>query len=104
MTAPTERFHVLAQLEHLHSKFVGTGHADSTRWEWLTNQHRDTLSSIIGMLSFLPLIHYYLGHQDNLSYVAVAQNKSKARVKFELLKKMIQPCGPPPEKSPLDDL
>uniref|UniRef100_A0A0N4ZNL8 Splicing factor 3B subunit 5 n=1 Tax=Parastrongyloides trichosuri TaxID=131310 RepID=A0A0N4ZNL8_PARTI len=91
MTAPTERFHVLAQLEHLHSKFVGTGHADSTRWEWLTNQHRDTLSSIIG-------------HQDHLSYVAVAQNKTKARVKFELLKKMIQPCGPPPEKTPLDDL
>jgi len=28
------RFHVLAQLEHLQSKYTGTGHADMTRWEW----------------------------------------------------------------------
>lgn len=47
--ATIERFHVLAQLEHLQSKFVGTGHADVSRWEWVTNQHRDTYASIIGI-------------------------------------------------------
>uniref|UniRef100_A0AC35TIV6 Splicing factor 3B subunit 5 n=1 Tax=Rhabditophanes sp. KR3021 TaxID=114890 RepID=A0AC35TIV6_9BILA len=90
MTAPTERFHVLAQLEHLHLKFVGTLNSDSTKWECMTSQHRDTLASIIG-------------HQDHLTFVSIAQNKTKARVRFELMQKMIQPCGPPPERSALDD-
>ena len=30
------------------SKYVGTGHADTTKHEWLVNQHRDTTASIIG--------------------------------------------------------
>lgn len=45
---PGERFHILAQLEHLQSKFTGTGHSDVTRHEWIVNQHRDTLASMIG--------------------------------------------------------
>ncbi|RCN42377.1 hypothetical protein ANCCAN_11674 [Ancylostoma caninum] len=45
MSGPGERFHVLAQLDHLHSKYTGTGHADTTRYEWLTNQLRDTRAS-----------------------------------------------------------
>lgn len=45
---PAERFHVLAQLEYLQSKYTGTGHADLNSWEWVTNQHRDTYASIIG--------------------------------------------------------
>lgn len=49
-SGPAERFHVLAQLEYLQSKYTGTGHADSNSWEWVTNQHRDTNASIIGNL------------------------------------------------------
>ena len=64
---------------------LGTGHADSTRWEWGSNIHRDTLAS-------------YIGHFDMLNHIALCENESKARVKFQLLKKMIQPCGPPHEK------
>ncbi len=30
--------------------------------------------------------------------VAVSQNDSIGRVRYQLLEKMLQPCGPPPEK------
>lgn len=33
-----------------------------------------------------------------INHIALCENESKARVKFQLLKKMIQPCGPPHEK------
>ena len=72
------------------------------RWltcsEWITNQHRDTSASIIGNNSLT-------------SYLAVADGEAKARVKFEQCEvrrgavprahpqRMLQPCGPPPERS-----
>ena len=80
-----DRFNILSQMEHLQSKYMGTGHADSTKFEWAAHQHRDTFSSL-------------MGHQDLTNYLAVAENESKARVKFNMLEKMLQPCGPPPEK------
>ncbi len=40
--------------------------------EWLKNQHRDTYAS-------------HLGHYDQLSYFAVAQNDSIGRVKYQFL-------------------
>jgi len=43
-----DRYNIFSQMEHLQSKYVGTGHADTTKWEWLTNQHRDTLASYLG--------------------------------------------------------
>jgi len=69
----------------LKARYVGTGHADITKHEFLTNQHRDTLSS-------------HIGHYDHLSYYAVAQNDAIGRVRSQLLEKMLQPCGPPPKK------
>jgi len=72
-------------IEQLKSRHIGTGHSDITKHEWITNQHRDTLSS-------------HLSHHDSLTYFAVAQNDSIGRVKSQLLQKMIQPCGPPPKK------
>ncbi len=86
----TERYHVLSQLEHLQSKYVGTGHPETSRWEWLTNQHRDSYGS-------------YLGHPDLLNLIGICENETRARTKFNLLQRMVQPCGPPPEKGPLDD-
>ena len=80
-----DRFNILSQMEHLQSKYMGTGHADSTKFEWAAHQHRDTFASL-------------LGHQDLTNYLALAENESKARVKFNILEKMLQPCGPPPEK------
>lgn len=74
-----------SQLEHLHSRYTGTIHPDTTRHEWITHQHRDTAASILGH----PMLH---------SYIALADGKSKARVAAELKDKMLQPCGPPPKQ------
>ncbi|KAL8186596.1 UNVERIFIED_CONTAM: Splicing factor 3B subunit 5 [Gekko kuhli] len=81
----TDRYTIHSQLEHLQSKYIGTGHADTTKWEWLVNQHRDSYCS-------------YMGHFDLLNYFAIAENESKARVRFNLMEKMLQPCGPPADK------
>ncbi|CCA67396.1 probable Splicing factor 3B subunit 5 [Serendipita indica DSM 11827] len=79
------RYTANTQLEHLHARYTGTGHADLTKWEWATHQHRDTLSSIVG-------------HPTLTSYLAVADGESIGRVKFEMAEKMLNPCGPPPQK------
>lgn len=81
----TDRYNIHSQLEHLQSKYIGTGHADTSKWEWLVNQHRDSYCS-------------YMGHFDLLNYFSVAENESKARVRFNLMEKMLQPCGPPVDK------
>lgn len=100
-----DRYNIHSQLEHLQSKYIGTGifsawtfesciflytmkkiflgHADTTKYEWLTNQHRDSLAS-------------YIGRYDMLSYFSIVENETKARVKFNLMEKLLQPCGPPP--------
>ncbi|KAF0472900.1 splicing factor 3B subunit 5/RDS3 complex subunit 10 [Gigaspora rosea] len=77
-----DRFNLNSQLEHLQSKYVGTGHADTNKFEWLVNQHRDSYAS-------------YIGHHALISYFSVAQNECIARVKFEFIEKMLQPCGMP---------
>ena len=43
-----------------------------------------------------------LGHHDLLSHISIAENETKARVRFNLMDKMFQPCGPPPERPNLD--
>ncbi|TKY90985.1 hypothetical protein EX895_000984 [Sporisorium graminicola] len=79
------RYTAASQLEHLHSRYTGTINADTEKYEWITHQLRDTSSSIVG-------------HPPLLSYQALADGECKARVKFELTEKMLQPCGPPPHK------
>ncbi|XP_064789127.1 splicing factor 3B subunit 5-like [Oncorhynchus masou masou] len=68
----TDRYNIHSQLEHLQSKYIGTGFADTRKWEWLVNQHQDSYFS-------------YMGHFDLLNYFSVAENKSKARVRFNLI-------------------
>ncbi|XP_065065736.1 splicing factor 3B subunit 5-like [Rhopilema esculentum] len=80
-----DRYNIHSQLEHLQSKYVGTGHSDTTKFEWLVNQQRDSVAS-------------YIGHNNLLEFFAIAENEAKARVKFNLQKKMLQPCGRPPER------
>lgn len=67
-----DRFSYNKSFEHVQNKFVGTGHSDITKFEWASNQHRDTLAS-------------HIGHYDMLSYFAVAQNDSIGRVRYQLL-------------------
>ena len=38
-----------------------------------------------------------------LSYFAIAQNDAIGRVRYELLEKMLQPCGVPPKKEDDND-
>lgn len=77
--------------EQLKARYIGTGHADLSKSEWLTEQHRDTLSS-------------HIGHHDQLAYMAVATNQSMGRLRLEFLTKMVQPCGPPPPPKEIDRL
>ncbi|KAL5702588.1 hypothetical protein ACHQM5_027790 [Ranunculus cassubicifolius] len=81
----SDRFNINAQLEHLQSKYVGTGHADLNRFEWMVNIHRDSYAS-------------YVGHHDVLSYLSIAENESVARERYNFMQKMLMPCGLPPEK------
>ncbi|RDA93971.1 hypothetical protein CP533_5050 [Ophiocordyceps camponoti-saundersi (nom. inval.)] len=73
------------ELERLQAKYVGTGHPDTTSWEWKTNIQRDTFSSIVG-------------HRPLLTFVALAENEPIVKVRANLIRKMIQPCGPPPPR------
>eukprot|EP00842_Homolaphlyctis_polyrhiza_P005655 jgi/Hompol1/6090/HPOL_004868-RA len=67
------------------SRYVGTGHADTNKFEWLQHQHRDTYAS-------------YMGHQTLMTYFAVAENESAARLQSRFLGRMLQPCGPPVQR------
>ena len=83
MATLAERFNINSQIEHLQAKYVGTGHADLTKFEWLLNIHRDSYAS-------------YVGHYNMLAYFAVVQNESIGRVRYEFRQKMLLPCGLPP--------
>ena len=69
--------------EYLIARYTGTGHADTTKYEWACNIQRDTLASCVG--------HYAL-----TSYIATAENDSHGRVRYQLLQRMREPCGRPP--------
>ena len=69
----------------LQAKHVGTGHADLGQFEWAVNIHRDSFAS-------------YIGHHNITTYLAVAENESVGRIRYNLLQKMLLPCGLPPEK------
>ncbi|GFR07379.1 splicing factor 3B subunit 5 [Trichonephila clavata] len=77
-----EWHNIHSQLEHLQSKYIGTGHADTSKFEWLANQHRDSFFSRIA-------------HHNILNFFAIVENESNARIRFSLTEKMLTPCGPP---------
>ena len=64
---------------------MGTGHADLSQFEWAVNIHRDSFAS-------------YIGHHNLSVYFSVAENESVGRIKYNLMQKMLLPCGLPPEK------
>ena len=47
-----------------------------TKFEWVSNQQRDTIASNIG-------------HYDLMSYFAVAENESIGRTRYNLMEKML---------------
>jgi splicing factor 3B subunit 5 len=80
-----DRFNVNTQSEHLAAKYVGTGHADTNRFEWALNIKRDTYASVVGT-------HGLAAHQ------AIGLNESISRVKYSMKQSMLMPCGLPPER------
>ena len=72
MATAADRFNINSQLEHLQSRYVGTGHADTNRFEWAVNIHRDSYAS-------------YYGHHTMLQYFAIAENESIGRVKYNMM-------------------
>eukprot|EP01115_Flamella_aegyptia_P002399 TRINITY_DN136439_c0_g1_i1.p1 TRINITY_DN136439_c0_g1~~TRINITY_DN136439_c0_g1_i1.p1 ORF type:complete len:86 (-),score=22.02 TRINITY_DN136439_c0_g1_i1:81-338(-) len=79
----TARENINAQLEHLQSKYAGTGHADTSKYEWMSTIHRDSIAS-------------YIGHPGLIGYFAIAEHNAIGRQKFHLLEKMFRPVGPQP--------
>uniref|UniRef100_A0A452ZLN2 Splicing factor subunit n=1 Tax=Aegilops tauschii subsp. strangulata TaxID=200361 RepID=A0A452ZLN2_AEGTS len=68
----SDRFNINSQLEHLQAKYVGTGHADLTRFEWAVNIQRDSYAS-------------YIGHYPMLAYFSIAENESIGRERYEFM-------------------
>ncbi|KAK7205115.1 splicing factor 3B subunit 5/RDS3 complex subunit 10 [Myxozyma melibiosi] len=73
------------QLEQLQTRFIGVGHPDTTKHEWMNNIQRDSLAS-------------YIGNPSLLQHFSVALNEPQRKVRTMFIDKMIQPCGPPKEK------
>ena len=63
----------------------GTGTPDTLKHEWRENQVRESLATIV----LLPGL---------LTYQSMALGEPEEIVRSKLIDKMIQPCGPPPEK------
>ncbi|KAF2199528.1 splicing factor 3B, subunit 5 [Delitschia confertaspora ATCC 74209] len=72
------------QLEALQARYVGTGHADTTKFEWTSNIARDSYAS-------------YIGHPALLQYMSIGLGQPREKLRAQMIDKMIQPVGPPPE-------
>ncbi|CAI7815865.1 unnamed protein product [Closterium sp. NIES-54] len=69
----------------MQARYVGTGHADTTKYEWAVNIHRDSYAS-------------YVGHHPLLAFFAVAENESIGRERYNFMQRMLLPCGLPPDR------
>lgn len=52
--------------------------------QWVTNHHRDSIASSVG-------------HYDMMAYLSAGENEAPGRIRFRMLEKLLQPCGPPPK-------
>ena len=75
------------QLESLQNKYIGTGHADTTKHEWTSNIARDSYAS-------------YQGHPPLLQYMSIGMGQSMERTRMMCMEKMVLPVGPAP---PVED-
>ncbi|KAF9895367.1 hypothetical protein FE257_000272 [Aspergillus nanangensis] len=79
-----DKLRTLQNLEAMQARYVGTGHADTTKYEWVSNITRDSYAS-------------YIGHAPMLSYMAVGMGESKEKLRAAMLEKMVRGAGNPPE-------
>ncbi|OQO00960.1 hypothetical protein B0A48_13649 [Cryoendolithus antarcticus] len=71
------------QLESLQNKYIGTGHADTTKHEWTSNIMRDSYAS-------------YQGHPSMLLYMSVGMGCTVEEVRKHCMERMVLPVGAPP--------
>ncbi|KAI9864495.1 MAG: hypothetical protein M1824_005199 [Vezdaea acicularis] len=71
-------------IESLQSRYIGTGHADTTRHEWASNIARDSYAS-------------YIGHPPLLELMSIGMGEPKEKVRALLIEKMVRGAGKPPE-------
>lgn len=90
MAAAEQEGAINTQAEHLASKYVGTGHANTTRFDWACHVKRDTNASIVA-------------NHSMASYQAIGMNESIGRVKYQMKQNMLMPCGIPPAESSNED-
>jgi len=82
-----DKLRTTQQLEALQNKYIGTGHADTTKFEWTSNIARDSYAS-------------YVGHPPLLQYMTLAMGAgSREEMRVNLIEKMVRPVGAPPEVS-----
>lgn len=81
--ASQDGLRVATQADHLTSKYVGTGHPNTTRFEWACNVKRDTSASVVA-------------NHSMASYQAIGMNQSIGRVKYQMKEDMLMPCGVAP--------
>lgn len=84
-TVMADKLRTQQHLEALQTRHVGTGHADTTKFEWTSNIMRDTYAS-------------YVGHPQLLSYMALGMGESREKVRVKMIEKMVLPVGPPGER------
>jgi splicing factor 3B subunit 5 len=71
------------QLDAVHMKYGGTGNPETSKYEWMVNQHRDTYASLVG-------------HHDAVAFHSIAENQSLARTRYGFLTRIVKPCGDAP--------
>jgi splicing factor 3B subunit 5 len=74
------------QLEAQQARFIGIGSADTTKFEWMSNMQRDSMSS-------------YVGHPPLLQYMSIGLGQPREVTRVQILERMVRPVGPPPEVS-----
>lgn len=80
-----DKLRTLQQLESLQAKYVGTGHADTTRHEFSNTIVRDSYAS-------------YVGHPALLGYMSLGLGEPKEVVRGRFVEKMVGGAGRPPIK------
>ena len=80
-----DKLRTLQQLESLQAKYIGTGHADTTKHEWTNTIVRDSYAS-------------YIGHPALLSYMSLGMGEPKEVVRGQFIEKMVRGVGSPPVK------
>lgn len=79
-----DKLRTLQNLEALQVRYVGTGHADTTKHEFTNTIVRDSYAS-------------YIGHPPLLGYMAIGMGEPKEKVRSMMIEKMIRGVGNPPE-------